>query len=283
MKRLGVGVIIAFIALAVNAPRLILVYLRVDNLALWQGLEASLLVLTAIATGGVLSGGGAYIAHTLATTKGGGNWRILLIGIWLLMLFFSVVLLSPLMVSGLRISPFASVLTSDLAQWTWAIVAVLAVEVMAAGAMVAEALTEEDKRNHHICDNTGETPIQEPRTLLEALGVPSVPHSLNATIEQPQVDMVTDGVVYSDPLPPAVPTPKPLPLPLPKPKPSKAARSNVSGISNRERVLAYLNKHGDKSPKTIVEALGVPYGTASGYLNEWRKSRANVPSMATGD
>jgi hypothetical protein len=134
---------LVFFALLVNAPRFVLVFLRADSLALGKQIEAGLLILTAIATGCVLSGGGAVIAHTLAKHKHGGRWRQALAAIWLAMLAFSVVLIAPLMVAGIRSSDLAAVLDSPAWQWGWSIVAVLAVEVLAAGAMIANALADE--------------------------------------------------------------------------------------------------------------------------------------------
>lgn len=141
MKRVGLWLAIA--ALAVNAPRLVLVYLRVDGLALPAGWEAGLLILTAIATGAVLSGGGAYIAHTLAKLNHGGKWRFALATIWVAMLSFSVFLIAPLLVVGIEATELAGVLNTDRLQWGWAVVAVAAVEILAAGAMIADALLSE--------------------------------------------------------------------------------------------------------------------------------------------
>lgn len=139
----GVTLALVIIALLVNAPRFVLVFLRADSLELGKQFEAGLLILTAIATGCVLSGGGAVIAHTLAKHKHGGRWRQALAAIWLAMLAFSVVLIAPLMVAGIRSSDLAKVLDTNAWQWGWAIVAVLAVEVLAAGAMIANALADE--------------------------------------------------------------------------------------------------------------------------------------------
>jgi MFS family permease len=132
---------LALAAQLVNAPRLVLIYLRVDHIVLPTIIEGTLLLLTALATGLVLSGGGAYIAHTLATpTKRGGLWKVLLAGVWLAMLLFAVVLVAPLLMASMNTTDIAMTLGTSVYQWLWAIVAVLAVEVMAGGAMLADAL-----------------------------------------------------------------------------------------------------------------------------------------------
>lgn len=136
-----IGLWLAVAAQAVNAPRLILVYLRVDGIRPPAWLEIALLALTGIATSLVLSGGGAYLAHTLATpTKRGGWWKALLVGIWLLMLGCAVILVAPLLQSGMQMATVAETLRYTWAQWCWSIVAVLAIEIVAAGAMLADAL-----------------------------------------------------------------------------------------------------------------------------------------------
>jgi hypothetical protein len=139
-----VTLVIAIFALLVNTPRLIQVFLWVDGLRLPQSVEAGLLTLSAIATGIVLSGGGAVLAHTLASSQhkraGRGIIVALLVLIWLSMLAFSVILIAPMLVAGIRATEMVRVLPDERWQWLWAISAVLAVEVLAAGAMLAQAL-----------------------------------------------------------------------------------------------------------------------------------------------
>lgn len=93
---------------------------------------------------------------------------------------------------------------------------------------------------------------EEPASLQEILGVAPTPLSLNATVEK-----------------------KPL---APAKAESKPKRSATNG--NRAKVFRYLHQHGDTTANAIVKALGVPRGTASVYLSEWRKNRR---SMAIGD
>ncbi|RME83102.1 MAG: hypothetical protein D6775_09040 [Caldilineae bacterium] len=139
-----VGLLVALAALLVNAPRLMLIYLRVDGLALPAQIEGAMLALTGIATGIVLTGGGMYIAHVLARPAGTGGFARALLGLcWVLLLAFAVVLVSPALVAGIRATDMAGVLTTTRWQWVWAVTAVAAVEILAAGAMVAHALAGE--------------------------------------------------------------------------------------------------------------------------------------------
>ena len=58
---------------------------------------------------------------------------------WFLLLVFSVILLAPLMVASIRVSPLQSVFTSNISQWVWGITSVTSIEVIAAAAMAAYA------------------------------------------------------------------------------------------------------------------------------------------------
>jgi hypothetical protein len=128
------GLYLAVAAIAVNAPRLVLAFLAVDGIDVGADLRAALLGLTGLATGVVLTGGGAYLAHALASSPA---HRTLLAATWLLVLGCAAVLVTPMLVAGLAGSELHDVLPSPLSQWTWSAVAVVAVELVAAGAMVA--------------------------------------------------------------------------------------------------------------------------------------------------
>jgi MFS family permease len=131
-SNLGLGLAVA--AILVNAPRLMLAFLEADGIAVAQGLRAGLLGLTGIATGVVLTGGGAYLAHALAH---GARYRRTLTLAWLLVLVCTGVLVTPMLVAALGRVELAQVLPALRLRWGWSAVAVLAVELVAAGAMVA--------------------------------------------------------------------------------------------------------------------------------------------------
>lgn len=137
------GFLVALAALLVNMPRFIIVFLQVDSIRLPLSIEGTMLGLTGFATGIVLTGGGAYLAHSIAQPMQ-TRQRAILTACWSLLLVFTVVLISPSLVSAIRASELVTVLQSDGAQWGWAMVAVLAVEVIAGGAMLAVGVQESE-------------------------------------------------------------------------------------------------------------------------------------------
>ena len=134
------GIKIAAAALVVNTVRYVLVFLMVDGLRFHPAVEGLLLAVSAIATGIVLTGGGVYVAHALSVAQGHPVARALLVFAWLLLLLFTVVLLSPALVLGIRATDLAKVIAQPF-DWVWAIVAVSAVEVLAGASVLAHALT----------------------------------------------------------------------------------------------------------------------------------------------
>jgi hypothetical protein len=138
MKKVGLW--LAIVALLVNGPRFVLIFLQVDNLTIPLSVEAIMLGITGIATGLVLTGGGAYIAHSLAESQTYGIVRTVMIACWFLLLIFNIILLAPLMVFAIRKSPLNTVFDTNFSQWLWSITSVLAVEIISAGAMAAYAL-----------------------------------------------------------------------------------------------------------------------------------------------
>ena len=136
------GLYLAGAAVLVNGPRLVLIFLQADGIAIPRGIEAAVLSITGIATGAVLTGGGMYIAHALAEPGGGPTVRRILIATWVALLAFSVILIAPALLLAWRHSALAEIIPAgpDVA---WAVVAVLAVEVLAAGAMAAHAMGEQ--------------------------------------------------------------------------------------------------------------------------------------------
>ena len=66
----NIGLKIAMIAIFVNAPRFVITFLAADGMRFPSWVEGAMLAITGIATGVVLTGGGAYIAHELIAMKG---------------------------------------------------------------------------------------------------------------------------------------------------------------------------------------------------------------------
>jgi hypothetical protein len=139
-KKSKIGLYLAIAALLVNGPRFVIVFLRADAISLPTEIEASMLGITGLATGIVLTGGGAYISHRLADSRLSGMIKTSMVACWLALLVFSVILLSPLMVQSIRTSELKAVISSDTMQWAWSITSILAVEVVASGAMAAHAI-----------------------------------------------------------------------------------------------------------------------------------------------
>lgn len=166
------GLFLAVAAIAVNAPRLILVFLEAEGVPIASNLRVGLLALTGIATGIVLTGGGAFLAHAVAR---GRHFRRTLIATWLLVLVGTGVLITPMLAAGLSEAPLTAVLASPSSRWTWSAVAVLAVELVAAGSMVAYAAHRREDRNAE-------------RMERELLEVAAERNQLRAEIEQLQDD-----------------------------------------------------------------------------------------------
>ena len=143
---------LAMAALCVNSPRFLILFLKVDGIYVDRGLEALFLAISGIATGAVLSGGGAFIAHVLATPTHGGAVRAYLVATWISLLIFNVILLAPMMVLALRMSEFATVLNTPGAQWLWSITAIVSVECLAGGAMAAYALLDSSHQHQPLDD-----------------------------------------------------------------------------------------------------------------------------------
>lgn len=156
MKRAIFGIVLA--GLAVTALRLMLAFLKADGLAVPAGMETWVFGFTGIASGIVLTGGNAIIAHTLAVRHRtrGLLWWLVALG-WLAFLAFAVVLATPAIVLGVRQSTMVGVLSSTELQWSWAIVAVLSIEVLIAISMAAYAMHGEPEQQRRRA--SGESPF----------------------------------------------------------------------------------------------------------------------------
>lgn len=144
------ALLLAVAAIVVNAPRLILVFLEAEAVPVSAGLRVGLLGLTGIATGIVLTGGGAFLAHAVAR---GRRFRRLLTVTWLLVLVCSGVLITPMLAAGLGREPLTEVLSGATTRWVWSAVAVLAVELVAAGSMVAFAAHRREDREQRATED----------------------------------------------------------------------------------------------------------------------------------
>jgi MFS family permease len=129
------GVLFAVAAVTVTAPRLALAFLAADGVVVPTSWRIDLLAVSSVATAVVLTGGTAYLAHAIAVATSG---RGVLIALWTAALVCSGALIAPAIVATLRAQPLSAVLGAQQ-HWVWSICAVLAVDLVASGAMLADA------------------------------------------------------------------------------------------------------------------------------------------------
>ena len=224
-----VGLWLALSALLVNGPRFVIIFLKVDSIEVPKPMEAALLTATGIATGLVLTGGGAYIAHALAESKARGMMQWFMMLCWFLLLIFSVVLLAPLMVAAIDDSSLKTVLVSKFSQWLWSITSVLAVEVIAGGAMVAYALHGRVNTATEVPDGT----INVMSVLTGALAK-RIAHSIEP---QPSVPVSSPGVAVTSVASEAKPK-----------QTSEITEKVVSQVVESDEILAHSKETSEQLP-----------------------------------
>jgi hypothetical protein len=136
------GRLFAAAATLVTAPRLVLAFLVGDGIVVPDGIRIVLLSTSSVATAVAMTGGAAYLAHAITVARRG---RRLLTALWAAILACSSALMAPLIAAGLPRSTLAAILPSAAHQWTWAVCAVLAVDLVAAGAIRADAEQRHDR------------------------------------------------------------------------------------------------------------------------------------------
>ena len=149
------GVLFAIAAVTVTAPRLALAFLAADGVAVPTAWRIDLLAVCSVATAVVLTGGTAYLAHAIAVASLG---RGLLVGLWTAAMVCSGALIAPAIVATLRGQPLAAVLGVER-HWAWSICAVLAVDLVASGAMLADARSSAADPVAHPVRQVGRTPL----------------------------------------------------------------------------------------------------------------------------
>jgi hypothetical protein len=149
------GRLFAAAATVVTAPRLVLAFLVGDGIAVPDGVRIALLSTSSVATAIALTGGAAYLAHAITVARGD---RRILAALWIATVACSSALMAPLIAAGLPRSLLAAVLRTPAHQWLWAVCAVLAVDLVAAGAMRADA---EQRRDEQRRDDEHERAIAE--------------------------------------------------------------------------------------------------------------------------
>jgi hypothetical protein len=139
---------LATAAVAVAAPRLVLIFLEADSLQVGLGTRKLMLGASGASLALVLTGGGAYLVHAIVRLR---RFQGLLSALWIGILTCIAILVTPRLVAGLRLasSPLAQVLSTEPLRWSWSFVAVLAGELVATGCMLAYAAQHQQHENQH--------------------------------------------------------------------------------------------------------------------------------------
>ena len=110
LMSLPLGIQLATAALAASIPRYVLAFLKADGVQFaggWQAIEATLLVLSALATAITVTAGAAYVAHVAASAQRPFWQRATLFAFWLPSLGFEIAILAPALLSTMRAQPLA--------------------------------------------------------------------------------------------------------------------------------------------------------------------------------
>jgi hypothetical protein len=137
---------------------LALAFLAADGVEVPRPWRIGLLAAASVATAVVLTGGTAYLAHAIAAAR---SRRAALIVCWAAALGCSGALIAPAIVATLRSQPLAAVLGTGL-HWSWSVCAVLAVDLVASGAMLADARRPEAEGVSHPVASPVSHPVAHP-------------------------------------------------------------------------------------------------------------------------
>ena len=262
MKKYSVGFWIVVSAVLVNGPRLALVYLKADSVVIPPAIENAIFALTGIMTGFVLTGGGVYLAHQLTGIRGQFWAKLLLVTAWVSLLVFSVILIAPALVLSWRNSPLSAIIGQGY-DWVWAIVAVVAVEVLAGAAMVAQALTDSPTETQAVklpgrfsllADALTSRLVTEIENVHIPVSAPPIPDILPVAVNESQP--VTPGPV------------KEVLVTIP------VKRQHVTGqrqsVKERKQasLIEYLTGNPYATDREMAEAVGGALSTVQGYRSE---------------
>jgi MFS family permease len=164
------GVLFAIAAVTVTAPRLALAFLAADGVVVPTAWRIDLLAVSSIATAVVLTGGTAYLAHAIAVASSG---RGLLVALWTAALVCSGALIAPAIVATLRAQSLSAVLGVQR-HWGWSICAVLAVDLVASGAMLADARRSAVSPVAHPVGQGGGNPLSILPDRVKGVGSPAL-------------------------------------------------------------------------------------------------------------
>lgn len=164
------GLFFAVAAITVTAPRLALAFLAADGVLVPASWRIDLLAVSSVATAVVLTGGTAYLAHAIAVAR---SRRVVLVLLWAVALVCSGALIAPSIVATLRMQPLPAVLGVER-HWSWSICAVLAVDLIASGAMLADAWRPAADPLVHPLGRSGAHPLSVVADPLQGGGQPDL-------------------------------------------------------------------------------------------------------------
>ena len=164
------GLFFAVAAITVTAPRLALAFLAADGVLVPTSWRIDLLAVSSVATAVVLTGGTAYLAHAIAVAR---SRRGLLVLLWAAALVCSGALIAPSIVATLRMQPLPVVLGIER-HWSWSICAVLAVDLVASGAMLADAWRPYADPQEHPLGQPGAHPLPVVADPLQGVDCPTL-------------------------------------------------------------------------------------------------------------
>jgi MFS family permease len=164
------GVLFAVAAVTVTAPRLALAFLAADGVLVPTTWRVDLLAVSSVATAVVLTGGMAYLAHAIAVAR---SHRGVLVLLWAAALVCSGALIAPSIVATLRMQPLSAVLGLER-HWSWSICAVLAVDLVASGAMLADAWRLAGDPTAHPVGQPGADPLSSVDDPLQGVDSPTL-------------------------------------------------------------------------------------------------------------
>lgn len=253
-KNFSTAMQISLAALLVNGLRFVILFLAADALKLPWLVEGIMLGITGIASGIVLTGGGAYIAHEIVAMRGQVFSRLFMVVCWIILLVSNVILLAPMMAVGLAKTEFTVVLDANQ-RWLWAVTAIVAIEVLAAGAMVAHAAGQ-----HSNAD--------------ESIKKDSKPSNFSLII-----DALAQRIVYwLRPQPAAVVAMQPATVAIPSVAVQMPEAQTVSSIEIATAAMeAYQMQQEGMTVAEIAEKLQKSPRTISNYL---RDAKAALPTIA---
>ena len=245
------GIAIALAALAVSAPRIILALLAGDGITAPPHVEATIMTLTGLATGIVLTGGTMILAHHVAAGHSTGWLRAFHVTAWLLSMTFATVIMAPYSAQALAHSSLAETLDTPGKVWTWAVVSILAVELIAAAAVTTGVQLEQPNVRTQTRPNAW--------TRLSAAVVDRAVRQLEQPVEPA----------------PAARTPRPAQVVQPSPSSNMdTLRQQATAARRRTKqqalddLLLYLAEHPDASLEQAGQAIGRAKSTVSAYVSE---------------